>query len=97
MMRNLVNDSWPSPRIRRPAAKASRGYRLATRAADKIILDTNAHAEYFANFYKIPIEKMATVFVGVEENSFPQLTPLQAKEASEPLNVFFYDQRFPAG
>ncbi|MFH1225454.1 MAG: glycosyltransferase family 4 protein [Candidatus Diapherotrites archaeon] len=38
--------------------------------ADKIILDTNAHAEYFSRTFGIRKEKFARVFVGLDEEIF---------------------------
>lgn len=44
---------------------------LACRAAQRIVLDTQAHADYFSQQYKIPSDKFAVVFVGVESENFP--------------------------
>jgi hypothetical protein len=44
---------------------------LSTRAADLIILDTEAHAGYFSRRYKLPSSKLSSVFVGAEPEQFP--------------------------
>lgn len=68
---------------------------LATRAADRILLDTEAHAEYFARRFLIPSYKLASVFVGTEPEQFPPLPPLEPKDPGEPLVVLFYGQFIP--
>lgn len=68
---------------------------LATRAADHVLLDTEAHAGYFARRYALPPYKLASVFVGAEPEQFPPLPPLAPKDPEEPLLVLFYGQFIP--
>src|SRR3989344_8674678 len=42
--------------------------KYACSAADKIILDTNAHAEYFSKTFGIKKDKFARVFIGADES-----------------------------
>ncbi len=65
---------------------------LACRAASLVLLDTVAHAGYFQRNYKIPSEKLASVWVGVEPEIFPHLGP---RAPSENLTVLFYGQFIP--
>jgi glycosyltransferase involved in cell wall biosynthesis len=68
---------------------------LATRAADRVVLDTAAHADYFVRRYSLPSHKLASVFVGAESERFPPLPPLKPKEPQEPIIVLFYGQFIP--
>jgi len=68
---------------------------LATRAVDLVILDTNAHAQYFKQRFGLSDRDLATVFVGVEQERFPLLEPIDEKPAGEPLTVLFYGQFIP--
>jgi glycosyltransferase involved in cell wall biosynthesis len=68
---------------------------LATRAADRVLLDTSAHADYFARRYSLPRHRLSSVFVGAEPEQFPPLPPLAPKGPSEPLIVLFYGQFIP--
>ncbi|MDX1484461.1 MAG: glycosyltransferase [Alphaproteobacteria bacterium] len=66
---------------------------LACRAARTIVLDTRAHAAYFAATFGVSEDKLASVFVGVEPESFP---PSQGEGLSAgPLRVLFYGQFIP--
>lgn len=69
---------------------------LACRAADLVVLDTQAHADYFALTFHIPPSKLAAVFVGAELEIFspqPQRAPQQSTERD--LTVLFYGQFIP--
>lgn len=68
---------------------------LATRAADLVVLDTAAHADYFGRRYALAPRKLASVFVGAEPEKFPPLPPLAHKNPDEPLIVLFYGQFIP--
>ncbi len=69
---------------------------LACRAADRIVLDTDAHAEYFARTYSLPKNKLATVFVGAEPEAFPcQAGPDEPKVLNALFTVLFYGQFIP--
>jgi glycosyltransferase involved in cell wall biosynthesis len=66
---------------------------LACRAARRIVLDTQAHADYFSRQYTVPGEKLGAVFVGAEPENFPvcSRTPKNAGDHLECL-VLFYGQ-----
>lgn len=66
---------------------------LACRAADKVILDTQAHANYFVNRYKLNRKKTGVVFVGAEPEFFYSKEPERNRE--EDITVLFYGQFIP--
>ncbi len=67
---------------------------LVCRAADVIILDTKAHADYFQMRYHIPQDKLLSVWVGAEEIFLkPKVTPHE-KDGSI-FRVLFYGQYIP--
>lgn len=68
---------------------------LACRAADRIILDTNAHAAYFANTFKVDPAKLARVFVGAETDVFARRMPRSPRQPDDPFTVLFYGQFIP--
>ena len=68
---------------------------LASRAADRMLMDTRAHADYFVRRYHLPDERLGAVFVGAEVEHFPLLKPLGPKESSEPITILFYGQFIP--
>lgn len=66
---------------------------LACRAADRIILDTRAHAEYFAAKFGVAAERFAVAFVGVEPEAFPPRPGGDPRrDPGAPLTVLFYGQ-----
>ncbi len=65
---------------------------LACRAADRVVLDTRAHADYFVRTFRLPMEKTAAVFVGAEPDVFP---PLPAQASGAVPIVVFYGQFIP--
>jgi glycosyltransferase involved in cell wall biosynthesis len=69
---------------------------LSCRAANLIILDTQAHADYFVQRFKVPVEKTGVVFVGVETDVFPPPTKsVSQKHAKGIFTVLFYGQFIP--
>ena len=69
---------------------------LACRAADLILLDTDAHAEYFANTFSLPPRKLAAIFVGAEPEKFPSRKKQSNTTHSDGrLTVLFYGQFIP--
>jgi glycosyltransferase involved in cell wall biosynthesis len=68
---------------------------LATRAADRVVLDTRAHADFFAHRYQVSAEKLEAVFVGAEQHEFPRAPPVSSRDAWVPLKVLFYGQFIP--
>jgi glycosyltransferase involved in cell wall biosynthesis len=71
---------------------------LAARAADRVLLDTNAHCEYFAHRFGIERWRVETVRLGVETDSFyPQASPAAdaAGQREGAVRVLFYGQLAP--
>ena len=66
---------------------------LACRAADRVILDTRAHADYFVERFGVATEKTAAVFVGAEMENFV-VKPVQ-RDPAQPYTVLFYGQFIP--
>ena len=69
---------------------------LACRAANLVLLDTCAHAEYFVNTFSLPSRKAAAVLVGVEPEKFP-LNKKQSNSVSTDgrLTILFFGQFIP--
>lgn len=67
---------------------------LACKAADVVILDTQAHADYFIDTFKIPAEKTHVIFVGAEPECFPRANSKQI-EGDHETTVLFYGQFIP--
>jgi glycosyltransferase involved in cell wall biosynthesis len=65
---------------------------LAGRAASRVLLDTHAHAEYFAHLFHLPQQRMASVLVGAEPEVFPAIA---SAEHEGPVRVLFYGQLIP--
>ena len=68
---------------------------LACKAADKVILDTTAHGEFFQRHYKIAPGKIGAVFVGVEPEVFPPVTEKIRQVDKKGLSLLFYGQCIP--
>jgi glycosyltransferase involved in cell wall biosynthesis len=66
---------------------------LACRAADRVLMDTRAHADYVRRLYALPPEKVDAVWVGVESEQFPPppLPPVRG----DLFTVLFYGQLIP--
>jgi len=67
---------------------------LACRAAKVVVLDTRAHADYFARRYHLPSEKTDAVFVGVEPEAFPRQAS-SPRKPGDAITVLFYGQFIP--
>lgn len=65
---------------------------LACRAADLILLDTRAHADYFAASYRLGAGRVTAVPVGAEAQFFARSAGIGG---AEPLTVLFYGQFIP--
>jgi len=82
------------------SAESVRGRRLLKRerdrlrAADCVLADTFAHAEFFRETLGVKDEKIFVVPVGAEEGHF-QALPARARDANEPLQVLFYGSFIP--
>ncbi|MDM8553192.1 glycosyltransferase [Desulfococcaceae bacterium HSG7] len=72
---------------------------LACRAADLVILDTNAHADYFRRHFKLAYNRVGVAFVGAETDIFPPSSPKlierDRQDNSNALSVLFYGQFIP--
>jgi len=69
---------------------------LACRAADSILLDTQAHADYFVRQFHLPSHKTFAVFVGAETDVFSE-SPLESPviKDNNQFTVLFYGQFIP--
>ena len=65
--------------------------RFSCRLADKVILDTPEHADYFAKQFKIPRQKLNHAYIGADEGQF---FPLD-KQSSDKFKVLFYGKFSP--
>ena len=66
---------------------------LACRAARRIVMDTDAHADYLVRLYGIAPEMIVSVLVGVEPEAFPPSTAEPG--GGDELTVLFYGQFIP--
>lgn len=62
--------------------------------ADRVIADTPAHADYFAEVLGVNKDKLAVIYVGAEEGLFT-LMPLAAHRPENPVEVLFYGSFIP--
>jgi glycosyltransferase involved in cell wall biosynthesis len=80
---------------RHPLAKVLYAWEwLACRAADRVLMDTRAHARYVVETFGVAPERVETVWVGAETSVFRPLTSAPER-ASGPLRVLFYGQLIP--
>jgi glycosyltransferase involved in cell wall biosynthesis len=68
---------------------------LACRAADLVLLDTEAHANWFETRFKLRRGRTASVFVGAELEAFSPLPPSSGRRPGEPHRILFYGQFIP--
>lgn len=69
---------------------------LACCASNLILLDTNAHIDYFCKKYHLSPKKFLRVFVGVENDYFSEFTTFyKAPPPNAPLKILFYGQFIP--
>lgn len=66
---------------------------LACRAADRVLLDTRAHAAWFAETFRLAPDRVEAVPVGAEPEAFPFAGPLPAPGPR--VRVLFYGQLIP--
>ncbi|GJL90364.1 glycosyltransferase [Hyphococcus sp.] len=69
--------------------------KLACNAADVVVLDTRAHAEYFSTRYGLRKEKVISVWVGAETDMFHRDVTPQNRKDNDEFNVLFYGQFIP--
>jgi len=60
--------------------------------ADSILLDTDAHIDYFTKTFDLPREKFQWVFVGADESLF---YPRDVKREDDTFRVFYYSSFLP--
>lgn len=69
---------------------------LACKAADFVFLDTEAHAQFFRDEYRLNKQNCFSVFVGAETAQFPTVaTENQYQGESQNISVLFYGQFIP--
>lgn len=69
---------------------------LACRAADCVVLDTRAHADYFVRQFHLSSQKTGAVFVGAESDIFPLVfSKKMAVRDSNQFTILFYGQFIP--
>lgn len=67
--------------------------RLSCRAADRVFLDTQTHAQRIASLFDLDFAKFDAVPVGVEPGPFTNVPPRHAHEG--PARILFYGQLIP--
>lgn len=78
---------------RHPAALALQAWEwLACRAADRVVLDTEAQADFFRTFYHLETNRVTSALVGVEAAVFPPAPP---RSRDGRATVLFYGQFIP--
>lgn len=85
--RRMVSERGPAACLLRAAEG------LAARAADLVVLDTQAHADHIAGLFHLPADRTAAVAVGAETDRFPRLPPRPARDGRP--RVLFYGQLIP--
>jgi len=68
---------------------------LACRAADIILVDTNAHGRYFVATFGVAPKRIQRVFVGVEPEHFHANREPPQSNRTRPVHVLFYGQFIP--
>jgi glycosyltransferase involved in cell wall biosynthesis len=90
----VVDDRRKLP-PRHPLARALYAWEwLACRAADRVLMDTRAHARYVVDTFGVPPERVEAVWVGAETAVFPPAAS-KPKGQRETLEVLFYGQLIP--
>jgi glycosyltransferase involved in cell wall biosynthesis len=79
-----------SPRAKRLLAWE----RALFQRANRVLADTPAHADYFAQVLGVPTQKLAVVYVGAEESRFKP-EPFACAAERGPLEVLFYGSFIP--
>jgi len=78
-----------------PAARLIRAFEArACRCADKVVLDTEAQAALFRDFYQLPARRTAAVMVGAEPEVF-RTAPSRRTGRKDRTKVLFYGQFIP--
>ena len=83
-------------KIFKPGSLAGRFFRWLDRysceQADRILLDTNSHIDYFTETFGLPKDKFHRVFVGADESLF---YPREMKREDHKFRVFYYSSFLP--
>lgn len=66
--------------------------KVSCRLADKIILDTREHSDYFQQTFKIPLKKLDWLAIGADEKIFH---PRGGRKEANGFNVIFYGKFTP--
>jgi glycosyltransferase involved in cell wall biosynthesis len=68
---------------------------LGLRAADLLLVDTEAHGRFFAERFGLPQRRLRRVFVGAEPRAFYPPEPDAPRPEERPYTVLFYGQFIP--
>ncbi len=69
---------------------------LALRAADLLLVDTDAHRRFFTTRYGIDPDRILRVLVGAETRAFFPPDPYESPRSQDrPYSVLFYGQFIP--
>lgn len=79
-----------------PTSMRARYYRFmdtwSCRFADAVLLDTQAHIDFFVKEFGLPREKFRRIWAGADTNVF---YPMRSRESHETFNVFFFGTFVP--
>lgn len=70
-------------------------YRLLLAMPQKILADTEAHADYSAQLMGIHVDKYVVVPVATDETVFTPLSKSPKRDPNAPLQVFYYSNMLP--
>ncbi len=70
---------------------------LATRLADVLIIDTKEHARYIETLFRLPHNKVSSLWVGVEPDFFvhARTSLISNKKPGDKIQVLYYGQFIP--
>lgn len=68
---------------------------LACRAADRIVLDTDSHADFFRQSYGLAKNKLSSIFVGAEVSAFQPTAVAELPTPTAEHRILFYGQFIP--
>lgn len=68
---------------------------LNCRLADRILIDTKTHADYFSDTFTIPREKFLPVYISCEETLFHPLTPPPRVDLPHETTLFWVGSGIP--
>ena len=69
---------------------------LATRAADLIILNQQAVADYWIELFQLPAPKIKTAYIGAETDIFPPRKPCPPDRTNDRPLILFYGTLIPS-